>query len=378
VNGQLIWFLLRHEFRLRQRDPKTNLRNQAIDCLSMYLFLSILISLFIFMLMRWSLHPLEIKIHFFSNPLPDIFPVIAGVIINILLISENANYRRINPRILGNEFLDQNLYDTPISSHTLLASYLLNNIVRHALTGNIYLFPTWIGLSVFYGKPEFIISLPITVILAIACQESLFLWKRYISIKWFRGNLAKLFICFFRVATYFALFVFLISIKFLEVTHILSFNLIKQWFRCLWLPGRVTLLDPLPTIGLLLTSIGLVWFTIEMLHRPLIKLLQTPKIESRQNKTHYRKVKFQSNLIYVLIQREWRHHRVPLMSRFIYSIFLCAYPCIALSMSSTHLQALSFILAMAMSFWLSLLAWVNSLNFAAEDSLLLLGSDFSY
>lgn len=397
MNGQLIWFLLRHEFRLRQRDPKTNLWNQAIDCLSIYLFLSILISFLIFILLRWSLHPPEIKIHSFSNPLPDIFPVLAGVVFNFLLFFGSSSQQEIRRKKFSHETFRENLYAAPISSRIILASHLFNRIVLGALM-SIGLLPICLLLAAFYNTPKFIISLPLFSILFIACNESLSLWKTYIHKKWFEGRTARalreIFV-FTILYSFIGTFVFF----FLARIHVLSVKVVAQCFYAtvplwailyirfsaivrlftsdswLWLPGRATLLDPLPTIGLVLFSIGLIWWTIEILHRPLIKVLQTPNTESRSRKILQKPGKFKSNLIFILIQREWRFRRLSLFNLFNQTLFQSFYPCIVLSVPFTDIKALSFMLAMSTSLCLPLFVWLQtSTIFAMEDSLQLIAS----
>jgi hypothetical protein len=384
VNGQLIWFLLRHEFRLRQRDPKMNLWYLGQGYLVLYLFLGIF---------AWFLASHH-SIHFF-NPLPDIFPVFAGIAFNFLLFSGSSRQPENRLRKLSRETFRENLCAAPISSRIILVSHLFNRIVLGALM-SIGLLPIWLLLAAFYNTPNFIISLPLFSILFIVCNESLSLWKTYIHKKWFEGKTARALrgiFAFTILYSFIGTFVFF----FLARIHVLSIKVVAQWFYAtaplwsmlyigfssivrlftsdswLWLPGRATLLDPLPTIGLVLSSIGLIWLTIEILHRPLIKVLQTPNTESRSRKISQKPVKFKSNLIFVLIQREWRHSQLSPFDRFNQTLFQSFYPCIVLGIPYTDIKALLFMLAIVIGLCLPIFSWLQaSIIFAAEDSIQLL------
>jgi hypothetical protein len=386
VNGQLIWFLLRHEFRLRQRDPKMNLWYLGKDYLVLYLFLGVFV---------WFLTSHH-SIHFF-NPLPDVFPVFAGVVFNFLLFSGNSSRQEIRRRSFSDELSRKNLYAAPISSRFILASHLFNRVVLGTLM-SIGLLPIWLLLAAFYNTPNFIISLPLFSILFIVCNESLSLWKTYIYKKWFEGKAARVLREIFAFTILYS-FVFIFVFFFLARIHVLSMKVVAQWFYAtaplwvilsigfsaivrvltsdswLWLPGRATLLDPLPTIGLVLFSIGLIWLTIEILHRPLIKVLQTPITESRSIKTGNKSEKFHSNLIFILTLREWRHNQSSLFNRFNQTLFQSFYPCMVLGIPYTDIKILSLMLAMGIGLCLPIFSWFHaSIVFAAEDSIQLLVS----
>jgi hypothetical protein len=182
VNGQLIWFLLRHEFRLRQRDPKTNLWYLTQIYLVLYLCLGIFIALI------WA-SPHYRTIHFF-NPLPNIFPVVSGCIINVILLSSFGNTQKNNRKNFDNDPFIEHLYAAPISSRILLTSHLFNKIILGALT-SIGALPIWFFLAAFYSTPQFILSLPLVTILVISFQESLLLWSIVIK-KLIKINITKI------------------------------------------------------------------------------------------------------------------------------------------------------------------------------------------
>jgi hypothetical protein len=384
MNGHLIWLLLRHEFRLRQRERTTSLWYTAQGFLFLY---------FIGFMILWASNNQK-TIQWF-NPLPETFPIIAGGIINLYLILFSTAHKRNYCQNFGNDPFRENLYAAPISSRIILESHLLNTITLGALT-SIGLLPIWIFLTVFYNTPIFIISLPLVTIFAITCQESLSLWKKYIHETWFRDNLTKTLFKTFEFLILYCPFVFIFVTAFLTNSHILSTETINQWlhstepfwktlFKGLvsillllmancWLWGRATLLDPLPTIFLLLSSIGLVWLTVNMVHRPLLTAIQTPITESKPQKTWHKLVKFQSNQTYLLIQREWRRHRVPPFTRFLQLIAIFIFPYLTV-LSSPFVKHPGGSLAYGIVLIPAYAAFVNAwIIFGTEDSLTLLQS----
>jgi hypothetical protein len=253
VNGKLIWFLLRHEFRLRQRDPKTNLWYLAQVYLVLYLCLGIFTALI------WA-SPHHRTIHFF-NPLPNIFPVVSGCIINVILLTSFGNTQRTNRKNFDNDPFIEHLYTAPISSRILLTSHLFNKIILGALT-SIGALPIWFFLAAFYSTPQFILGLPLVTILVIAFQESLLLWLIVIK-KLIKINIVNIIGDLFILAIIFFI-VFIFSLLALVKNRALSITVAAQWFSStapfvkallngfmfimqafisdnwLWAPGRAT------------------------------------------------------------------------------------------------------------------------------------------
>lgn len=160
MNSKLLWLLLCHEFRLRQREKTTNLLNQVKDCLLAYLFVGVSIALFsMFVPYRGT------QYHLFSNPLPDIFLAIAGGIIDCCLFVNFLGRPQNHQKNLIDNPLQGILYAAPISSQMFLARYVLDYVVNSALTANIYLLPIWLALAIFYGAPQFILGFPLVSIL---------------------------------------------------------------------------------------------------------------------------------------------------------------------------------------------------------------------
>jgi hypothetical protein len=388
VNGQLIWFLLRHEFRLRQRDPKTNLWYLAQVYLVLYLCLGIFIALI------WAF-PHYRTLHFF-NPLPNIFPVVSGCIINVILLSSFGNTQKTNQKNFDNDPFIEHLYAAPISSRILLASHLFNKIILGALT-SIGALPIWFFLAAFYSTPQFILSLPLVTILVISFQESLLLWSIVIK-KLIKINITKIIGDLFILIIIFFI-VFISSLLALVKNRVLPITVAAQWFSStapfaktllngftfiiqafasdnwLWVPGRATLLDPFPTLIFILICIGFVLLTIQTLDRRLIGALKTQETESKCSKTRNKSIRFKSNLTWILIQGEWRQNRISSFDRFkqIIAILIMSYLGTIFSGSSDPRSIAS--LAIGTVYFPAFVAFANASHFfIVEDSLALLQS----
>jgi ABC-2 type transport system permease protein len=388
LNGHLLWFLLRHEFRLRQRDPRTNLWYLAQVYLVLYLCLGVFTALI------WA-SPHHRTIHLF-NPLPNIFPVVSGCIINVILLSSFGNTQKTNRKNFDTDPFIEHLYAAPISSRILLTSHLFNKIILGALT-SIGVFPIWFFLATFYSTPQFIISLPLVTILVIAFQESLLLWSIAIK-KLIKINITKIIGDLFILAII-SFIVFISSLLALVKSRALPITVAAEWFSSaapfakallngftfiiqafvsdnwLWAPGRATLLDPLSTLTFILICLGFVWLTIQILNRRLIRVLKTPITESRFSKIRNKSIKFKSNLTWILIQREWRQNRISPFDRFkqIISILMMSYLCTLFSGSSDPRAIAS--LAIGTVYFPAFVAFANAPHcFVVEDSLALLKS----
>lgn len=388
MNGQLLWFLLRYEFRLRQRDPKKNLWYLAQGYLVLYLCLGIFTALI------WT-SPHHRTIHFF-NPLPNIFPVVSGCIINLLLLFSFVNTQKSDQKKFDNDPFVEHLYSAPISSRTLLASHLFNRIILGALT-SIGALPIWFALAAFYSTPQFILSLPLVTILVIALQQSLSLWSIVIK-KLIKVNIVKVISDLFILAIIFFV-VFIASLLALAKNRVLPINVAAQWFystapfiktllngftfiiqaftsdNWLWAPGRATLLDPFPILTFILICIGFVLLTIQTLNRPLTGILTIPVTASKSSKKRDKSIRFKSNLAWILIQGQWRRNRISLFDRLkqIIAILMMSYLGTIFSGSSDPRSVAS--LAIGTVYFPAFVAFGNASHFfIVEDSLTLLQS----
>jgi hypothetical protein len=389
MNSKLLWFLLCHEFRLRQRETTTNLLNQVKDCLLTYLFVGVSIALFsMFVPYRGT------QYHLFSNPLPDIFLAIAGGIIDCCLFVNFLGRPQNHQKNLSNNSLQGILYAAPISSQMFLTRYVLDYVVNSALTANIYLLPIWLALAIFYGAPQFILGFPLVSIFVIGFQESLSLWIAYIFSRWSKSKIFKILSNTIIISCIVLIISMIPVLLSRDIVFFKKFLPILDWLKTikyplkkgfanggwfgidswLWLPGRATLLDPLPTLCLLLLCASFIWLTIQKLHRPLLSALQTPIAESKKQKVQVKSVEFQSNLIYLLILREWRHLRISPLIRFFQILTILLFP--GLALLSSPMKPIDLLpLALCTGLWPAFVGFTLASNtFEGEDSLILIES----
>jgi ABC-2 type transport system permease protein len=148
----------------------------------------------------------------------------------------------------------------------------------------------------------------------------------------------------------------------------------------IWIPGRTLFLDPLPSLVLIVGSLGLLRLTIQRLHHSYLKTLQ-PSVEAHKKpKVSIKPIQFQSNLTRLLIVREWRNFRFSLANLIFLMVLLSSFPCllslpfIIWKISSTGL-AEPLALGFSTGLWYAFMGSSYTYRvFELEDSYILLSS----
>ncbi|MGB8700848.1 MAG: hypothetical protein WCD18_15635 [Thermosynechococcaceae cyanobacterium] len=316
-----LWLLLRHEFRLRQRYSSWNLQSNLIACLifSIFLAIAVIVICQLSLQVKGYIPVLDLSL----QKLPPYAPMFAGGLF-YFAVYIGLTTALLHQKNLGDRYQYILPHTSPVFTRTVLASYILNDIWANSLLINLWLLPFSVALAYFCRTVFVIVHLHLmaTAITVIGCTISI--WWTYICVKWRRNKAFQFFNQFCFLFLYGGYCLLFFGLPFLEGKNLfpreifiqienLKKSLVAQggWFgpeSWFWVPGRAVLLDPLPAIGLITISIGLVWLTLQKLPCSLFQLLQAmPTAKLLQKPVKIEKVQFkQQNLIQVLLLKEWR------------------------------------------------------------------------
>jgi ABC-2 type transport system permease protein len=319
VNGDRLFFLLKHEFRLWHRSPQS-----LSKLLPLCGLMAVMELLGGFVL--WALNHFQIpQTNFSADSPPDTALWIAGGIIYYFFYLALFGICFSKQQISTEPEIRNWLNSSPLSSRISFTSIVVSQISTSSVSLNISLLMYSVPLIVIYQSPRLWLGMHLTMTAWATIWTNLGFWGVYAVSK--RGNhrlwkILKAIILFGPVVItiFFLVLPSSLDKNFLSRERVIQI-IIEQAKRSnllggdswLWFPARAVFLDPLPSLIWIITGIIVTWLTLKALHRPLsTDLKATNNAPKPINSASITPKQFQGNLLHLLILRDWK--RIPDLS----------------------------------------------------------------
>lgn len=396
MNDPRLWLLLRHSLRLNWRSPSGNLH-------SFFETSKILGLLGLSVLALWAYRGFPGRQDLL---LPHVLPKeilgVTGLCIYYFLFLGSLGHEMLVTSLRQDPHYEF-LYNTPLSNRTLLTSYLINGWIIQFLPLHLILLPVSLGCAVYFRSPALLGGIHLALLCTMVIGGCLSLWSVYVVLQWqrkqklwnFTQSLTQIVFCCMGiaiVATIGILPVLYQSGFISNQTFLAWLDFWGSWFNLeRWIQeenwvrqsGRIIVLDPLPTLGFVVASIGVLGFTLPVLPDRLFTTLKgfptTTRPKTKSPKTVQGQQRpFQTNLNSLLVQREWRRFRVHWFRLLLSAISCVGLPYYVLLAPRSDQAAPDmplFMATFATALWPALAGWLcGSIVFGDEDSVALLKS----
>jgi ABC-2 type transport system permease protein len=326
VNGDRLLFLLKHEFRLWHRS--------AHSIRAMWPYYQVIWSVFLGVLLGGligaALSHLQLpNLNFAEDSPPDNVLWYAGGMIYWLLFLGFVGILFARRRIKLEQQTRNWLLSSPLSSQLSFANAVLHPILTGSVGSNFVLLIYSVPLLIIYRSPRLALGIHLTATAWTMLAGSLEFWGLYISFKW--GNhwfwkLLKQAFCFSALGLVIFIFGLLLGIgdRVLSLERVIQIlteqarpgNLLgsDSW---IWFPVRAVFLDPLSILTWIVTGIGLMGLTIQVLHRSLFNDLQAIINPPTPIAAVPKKPKqFQGHSLQLFVLRDWKFliNKIPSVS----------------------------------------------------------------
>jgi ABC-2 type transport system permease protein len=387
MNGDRLLFLLKHEFRLWNRSPQ-GWRAQWKNLLGWYPLLWL-----VGCSVLWAQNHFQLpQIHFSAaSPSAEAIWISGGIagyallMTLIILIFQKQPAAQIQPSIDWS-------FSSPQPSKIMFASATLHSILTTFISLHIGSLFFSLPLALLCHSFQSFVGIHLTMTGWSILAASLNAWVQYFSKRYSTHKSCKLFrkiFVFITSGVAFLLFGLPYGIggSFISAQQAIAMysQLIQKGHlfgsdSWIWIPGRTLFLDPLPSLVLIVGSLGLLWLTIQKLHHSYLKTLQ-PSVEAHKKpKVSINPIQFQSNLTRLLIVREWRNFRFSLANLIFLMVLLSSFPCLlSLPFIIWKISSMGLAEPLALGFitgsWSALMgSSYTSRVFEMEDSYMLLSS----
>jgi hypothetical protein len=320
MSAQHLKLLLHNEFRLWKRYVFK--QKSPIAIFTRYLTLCAIVSLFTYGLFYKLNQPLPLSSHIVRDNAIWVIGVFFYFFLLLLIVSGNPRKNQFIKQLQKENLL----LSSPITARDLFTSILLSQLWQIIVDFSAIYSSFTLTLAYIFQFPASAIGL-FLIYFSVAC---IYLCANYWSI-WFFLKLGKSKILEFitlasnLLALGIVLFPFILlwdfdsvypSVKwFLEAiaTQFSKGHLfgIDSW---LWYPVGIVVLEPLPTLFSLPICLGLVWLTIERLHRPLINAVGSYNSSEESQSSAYKQyikkksakqiTQFQENLFRLIFLKD--------------------------------------------------------------------------
>jgi hypothetical protein len=278
--GDRLLFLLKHEFRLWHRSP------QGWYTQGKSLFVSYAVFWFVVCPVMWAFNYSQIsQIHFSAaSPSAEAIWISGGIVGYALLMTLIILIFQKQPSAQAQPSIDWS-FSSPQPSKIMFANATLHSILTTSISLHIGSLFLSLPLALLCHSFQLFVGIHLTMTGWSILGASINAWVQYFSKRYSTHKSWKLFRkIFIFITSGVALFLFglpygiggsFISAQqgvamysqLIQQGHLLGSD---SW---IWIPGRTLFLDPLPSLFLIVGSLGLLWLTLQKLHHSYLKTL---------------------------------------------------------------------------------------------------------